>query len=64
MTHNEVTNNKSKFVVATVALLFCITWALVGEANIKIVAVAIAFICFLKAGIELEMSVREASAGH
>lgn len=61
MSENELTMNKSKLVISSVALLFCLVWALIGEADIKIIAVTIAFICFLKAGIETEMSAR---AGH
>ena len=57
MTHTEeLTNNKSKFIVSMVALVFCLVWALVGEADIKIIAVTLAFIALLKYGIATEMS--------
>ncbi len=64
MSENELTVNKSKLVIASVALLFCLVWALIGESDIKIVAVTIAFYCFLKAGIETEMSARELHGAH
>jgi hypothetical protein len=64
MTHNdELTGHKIKFAIASVALAFCTVWALVGVADIKIVAVTIAFICFLKSGIEMEVCANEAG-GH
>ena len=64
MTHNdELTGHKTKFVIASVALAFCTVWALVGVADIKIVAVTIAFICFLQSGIALEVSANETD-GH
>lgn len=64
MTHNdELTGHKTRFTIASVALAFCTVWALVGVADIKIVAVTAAFICFLKSGIELEVCANEAN-GH
>ncbi len=64
MTHNEETTTiKTKFIIASVALIFCLIWALSGEAGIKIVAVTAAFACFLKYGIDLEMS-SNAGGGH
>jgi len=65
MTHHEdYTNNKIKFSIAGVALVFCLIWALVGESNIKIIAVSIAFMCFLQHGIAVEMSAREMDGSH
>lgn len=65
MTHDNVaTKSKSNFIISSVALLFCLVWALVGEAEIKIVPVTIAFICFLKTGIETEMDSRAKHASH
>ena len=64
MNENELTINKSKLIISSVALLFCLVWALIGESDIKIVAVAVAFYCFLQAGIETEMSARAAHGSH
>ena len=65
MTHNkELTDNRSKFIVSTVALVFCLVWALVGEADIKIIAVTLAFIAFLKYGIATEVSSLSADDSH
>jgi len=65
MTHNkELTDNRSKFIVSTVALVFCLVWALVGEADIKIIAVTLAFITFLKYGIATEVSSLSADDSH
>ena len=65
MTHNqELSNNITKFVISTVAFAFCLVWALIGEADIKIVAVAITFMYLLKYGIDMEMSSIEANGSH
>lgn len=53
---NNVINTTSHFIISAIALLFCLVWALIGEADIKIVAVTLAFIYFLKAGIDFEMN--------
>ena len=64
MTHNEeLTGHKIKFTIASVAFVFCTVWALIGVSDIKIVAATVAFICFLKAGIEMENCANEAH-GH
>ena len=63
MTHNqELIKNKVHLVLSSVALAFCLVWALVGESDIKIIAVTIAFIYFLKSGIETEISARALEA--
>jgi len=60
MTSNqEHINNKTGFALSSVALLFCLVWALVGEADIKILAVSISFMYFLKYGIATEMSAKD-----
>ena len=65
MTHNEdLTNNKIKFTLSTVAFGFCLIWALIGEADIKIIAVSISFMCFLKYGIATEMSAISNDGSH
>ena len=65
MSHNEeFTNNKSKLVISTVALLFCLVWVLVGEADIMIVAVSIAFYAFLKYAVATEISYIEGNDSH
>jgi hypothetical protein len=57
MTHNDnAINTASNFIISAIVFLFCLVWALIGEADIKIVAVTLAFIYFLKAGIDLEMN--------
>ena len=62
--HEEYTNNKIKFTIAGVALAFCLVWALIGESNFKIIAVAITFMCFLQHGIAMEMSARQMDDSH
>ena len=65
MAHNEaLTNNKIKFTLSTVACGFCLVWARIGEADIKIVAVSIAFMCFLRHGIATEMSAISSDGSH
>ena len=59
---NELDTNKTHFAIAAVAFLFCLVWALVGESDIKIVAVGLSFMYFLKSGIETEMSARALEA--
>jgi len=65
MTHNEeLTKNKTKFAISSVALVFCLVWAIIGEADIKIIAVSIAFMFFLQHGIATEMSSIDSSGSH
>lgn len=65
MTHNEdYTNNKMKFTISSVALAFCLVWALIGESDIKIIAVTIAFMYFLQYGIATEVSARQMDDSH
>ncbi|PHR58825.1 MAG: hypothetical protein COA44_01370 [Arcobacter sp.] len=65
MTHNDdYINNKVKFTLSSVALAFCLVWALIGESDIKILAVTIAFMCFLQHGIATEMSARQMDDSH
>lgn len=57
MVHNDEQNkHRSRLSIAVVALVFCSVWALIGEADIRIAAVTIAFMSVLKAGIDKEMS--------
>ena len=59
MTHNnELMKNKTHLAVSGVALMFCLVWALVGESDVKVIAIAISFIYFLKSGIDTEVSAR------
>jgi len=62
--NDDLTNNKTKFTLSAVALGFCLIWALIGETNIKILAVSIAFMCFLKYGIAAEMSALSQENSH
>jgi len=65
MTHNEdLVQNKTKFIIAGVALAFCIVWALIGESSFKIIAVSVTFMCFLYHGINTEMSARALDSSH
>jgi len=65
MTHNEgLINNKSRLAISAAALLFCLVWALVGEADIKIIAVSISFMFFIKYGIDTEMSSLDSGDSH
>jgi len=64
MTNNDLTKSKTHLVLSSVALIFCLVWALTGEADIKILAVAVAFIYFLKSGIETESIQRALSSHH
>ena len=54
MTNSDLEKSKVHLALSSVALLFCIVWALVGEADIKIVAVAVAFMYFLNAAVRTE----------
>lgn len=65
MTHRDETiDSKSKFIISAVAFVFCLVWALVGEADVKILAVTLAFIYFLKEGIALEINSRSSHETH
>lgn len=58
MSENELSIDNTALTLSSVALVFCIIWALVGESDMKIIAVSIAFMFFLKAGIDMEISSR------
>ena len=64
MSENELTTEYTDLTLSSVALIFCLVWALVGESDIKIIAVSIAFMYFLKAGIDMEMSSRALHDAH
>ncbi len=64
MSENELSTDNTAITLSSVALIFCIIWALVGESDIKIVAVSIAFMYFLKAGIDMEMASRALHDAH
>lgn len=64
MSENQLIKSKNSLVISSVALLFCLVWALIGESDIKIIAVTVAFVCFLKAGIETEMAARAEHGSH
>ena len=64
MTNNDLVKSKVHLSVSAVALSFCIVWALVGEADIKIVAVAVAFMYFLKSAVQTEDIDRALHAHH
>ena len=59
---NDLMKNKTHFAMASVAFLFCLVWAIVGESDIKMVAVSLSFMYLLKSGIETEMSARALEA--
>lgn len=64
MSENELSTDNTALALSSVALIFCLIWALVGESDIKIIAVSIAFMYFLKAGIDKEMSSRALHDAH
>ena len=64
MTNNDLILSKTHLAVSTVALAFCIIWALIGEADIKIIAVTLAFIYFLKSAVVTEDTKRALESHH
>ena len=48
--------NKNWFVGYSIAFLFGIIWAIIGESDVKLIYITVAFIYFLRSGITLEMS--------
>jgi hypothetical protein len=56
--------NRSWFVIFSAALVFGIVWTIIGENDMKIAFIAVAFALFLRSGILLEMSARKLHAGH
>ena len=61
---SEYTTNRSWFIAFSVAMVFGIVWTILGESSMKVVFATVAFICFLRAGINLEMSARKLSGPH
>ena len=47
------------FIVFGIVMLLSIVWTVLGESNLKIVFITLAFIGFLRAGVNLEMSARK-----
>lgn len=60
---NAYVRSRSWFIVFTVALLFGIVWSILGDNNMKIVYVTIAFMLFLGAGVNMEMRARALHKG-
>ena len=56
-------HDRSWFIVYTVAFIFGIVWTLLGDSNVKLVFITAAFMCFLRAGIDMEMSARALHGG-
>lgn len=65
MTNHDSACTKTHLTISSVALIFCLIWVFIGEADIKILAVTVSFIYFLKAGIDTEMcSIAAHGDGH
>ena len=62
----EVQTNKNWFIGYGVAFLFGIIWAVVGDSDVKLLYIFIAFVLFLRSGILLEQSMieQESHGGH
>ncbi len=57
--------DRNWFIIFSVALVFGIVWAIVGENGLKLVYIAIAFGLFLHSGITMELNARHADGdGH
>ncbi|MEA3372369.1 MAG: hypothetical protein U9Q62_01640 [Campylobacterota bacterium] len=54
----KYTLDRSWFIVYLVAFVFGVVWTLLGESDFKIIYITVAFTCFLRAGINMEMSAR------
>lgn len=60
--HADFVANRTWFVIFGVVMLFAVVWAVVGDSAMKIVFAGAAFILFLRAGINFEMSERKLHA--
>jgi len=58
----QYVTDRSWFIVFSIALIFGFVWTIVGESNLKIVYITIAFIFFLNAMIKMEMTSRKINA--
>jgi len=56
--------NRSWFIVFSVAFVFGIVWTIVGDSNMKIAFISIAFLFFLRYGVLTEASARELTPHH
>ncbi len=54
----DYTNDRSWFIVYLVAFVFGIIWTILGEDDLKIIFITATFTCFIRAGIQMEMSAR------
>ena len=59
----DYTNDRSWFIVCVVAFIFGVIWTILGESDLKIIFITAAFTCFLRAGINMEMSARALHEG-
>lgn len=62
--HGNYVTNRSWFIAFSVALVFGIVWAMVGESSTKVAFVTAAFILFLRSGVKMEMSARALCTDH
>lgn len=56
--------DKNWFVIYSVMLVFGLVWTMVGESNMKIVFVTVAFGLFLYSGIKMELNALHAKKAH
>lgn len=54
--------DRAWFIGFSVALLFGLIWTAVGESDVRIIFVTVAFTLFLHAGVRMEMSARALDA--
>jgi hypothetical protein len=62
--HGDYIENRSWFIGYSVALVFGIIWAILGESDMKLVFITVAFILFLRSGVKTEMSARALNPDH
>lgn len=62
--HNAYVGHRTWFVIYSVALIFGIVWAIIGESDMKIAFITLAFALFLRSGVLLEASTRALYEGH
>ena len=61
---DTVEKSRVLFVLASVGFIFTLIWALIGENNLKMLAVFVGYACFLYRGIDYEMNIRAQNTHH
>ena len=64
MAHKVDHTDRNWFIIYSVAFIFGLVWAMVGDSNTKILFVTVTFGLFLYSGIKMELNALKAHKAH